>query len=59
MQARFEERARRPSREEADRLLALGHPVSFRNPNTPINEVLVQYPDGHIESVKYALVVKV
>ncbi|WP_426169704.1 hypothetical protein [Sandarakinorhabdus sp. DWP1-3-1] len=51
IQKRFEDRARVPSSEAARQLLAAGHRVAYRYRDTPLDRVLLRYPDGSISSI--------
>lgn len=48
LQQRFEERAKLPSSKAAREHLAAGRWVAYRNPETPVDQVLRMYPDGTI-----------
>lgn len=51
----FEERAVKPSGLAAERDLAAGHWIAFREKDTPAGHVLRRYPSGLIEMVKVDL----
>lgn len=47
----FKRRARVTSRDAADRLLARGRIVSYREKDAPAGHVIRRHPDGRIETV--------
>lgn len=51
----FEERAKKPSGLEAQRHLAAGRVIPYRDRDTPKGYVMHQHPDGKIEMVKVSL----
>lgn len=51
IQKRFEDRAKVPSSEAARELLAAGHRVAYRERDTPVDRVLLRYPDGSVTSM--------
>ena len=51
IQKRFEDRARVPSSEAARQHLAAGQRDAYRDRDTPLDRVLLQYPDGSISSM--------
>lgn len=51
----FKRRARRDSGDAANRLLARGRTVSYREMDTPAGHVICKHPDGRVEIVRIDL----